>query len=454
MLRPGPVTTGNGSPVVAATARGPLWWALLVIPLWAVLALGTHWEPVMRDGWGHLDWYRANTIGLRKLYEFCREAYAAENPRLGQLFTLVSYVRGPYHMIVTPIIELAVFALATVHALGRWPSVRRPDDARCALLVTGALLVCVPQIGAILFYRPFTGNYVWGLALNLSWLVPYRLELAAPRPARHGLVPAMLVLGVAAGLCNEHTGLAFLGLGALATAWAARRGGLRLWMVAGLIGLAVGYWWLLTAPGQHVRYAGLADQAGIVQRIIERGVGGNLRLFGALALALVPALPLLVIALIERRAAGAPARPAATWAPLAALALAGLACTGTLLASPKLGPRLYLASVTLIVAGLVGWLALELHRAWARRLCTALAAGAFAFVALRLVIIQHAIGPLGELRRDRIEHGAPGSVVTVPRYPYGTSRYFLGDDLLVDSLRRAIAGGYHLKALELEPAPR
>ena len=428
--------------------RGYLWWALLVLPLWAVLILCTHDEPVMGDGWGHLDWYKHVALGLGSLYEFAKESYLTQNPRLGQIFTLLAYVRGPYHAIVTPLVELGMFAMLTVLALGRWPSLRRSDDALVAAILTATLAACMPQIGPILFYRPFTANYTFGLALNLLWGVPYRLELAAPRPARPWLAPLMLVLGLTAGLCNEHTGLAFLAMGALASVMALRRGSLRIWMIAGLIGLAAGYGLLLTAPGQHLRYQGLADQAGMLARITGRGVLGNLRVVGVLALTLLPALPFAVIGLVERWRAG-PVLPARRWT-YAVLALGGLACTLTLLASPKIGPRLYLASVALIAAGLTGWLADQLHRAWARRTCAILAAGVLVLGAARLVTIHRVVGPLGAIRLDRLEHGAPGSVVRVPRYPYYRSRFFLGDDFSGPGLRDAVAVGYGLKAIELE----
>jgi hypothetical protein len=138
------------------------------------------------------------------------------------------------------------------------------------------------------------------------------------------------------------------------------------------------------------------------------------------------------------------------------LVLAGLVCALTLLASPKLGPRLYFATIALVGAGLVGWLMPRLTApavaAWPRRTCAVLAAGVLVFVAVRLVAIQRAVGPIGEVRRALIEHGRPGSVVTVPRFPIGVSRYFLGEDLVVVPSREVIASDYQLRAIELEPA--
>jgi len=454
------VTEGKGSSLARRDAgpsarglgelRGYLWWAVLVIPLWIVFLPCTHWEPVMGDGWGHILWHRGNTIGWYEIYDFFQEMYRYENPRLGQLLTMLVYAPGPYHTIVTPIVELGVFATLTALALGRWPSVRRSEDALVAAIIAAIIAGCVPQIGPLLFYRPFTGNYTFGLALNLWWLVPYRLELAAPRPARLWLAPLMLVLGLAAGLSNEHTGVAFLAMGALASFVAWRRGGLQIWMIAGLVGLAAGYWLLLTAPGQSLRYAGLADQAGIVERITDRGVHGNLAVLVRPAIALVPALPLVAIALVARWTTGPAARSATERWTAVVLVLGGLACMLTLLGSPKIGPRLYSASVALITAGFAGWLAGQLRPAWARASCAILAAGALVFVCAHLVAIHRVVGPLGAIRRDRLEHGAPGTVVTVPRFPGGASRYFLGDDFL-DPVRRAtFAEAYGLAAIELE----
>jgi hypothetical protein len=421
-----------------------------VIPLWVVLALCTHWEPVMRDGWGHVVWLRNHARpGGPGFADFVRECYLQENPRLGQIPTLVSYMRGPYHAIVTPLVELGVLGLLTTVALGRWPSPRRSDDALAAALVTAILFACVPQIGPMLFYRPFTWNYVLALARD-----PADAADAAPRPARRWLAPGLFVLGVAAGLCNEHTGPAFLAMGALATAVVWRRGGprpwrtCRTWMLAGLVGLAAGYAVLLTAPAQHLRYGALAQQAGIVARIVDRGALGNLAVLGGLTLALVPALPLVVIGLVAPRAARS---PAADRGSPAGLALAGALCTLTVLASPKLGPRLYFASVALIAAGLTGWLIGRLTAGWARRACAVLAAGALGFVAVRLVAIHRAEGPLGAARLDRIEHGPIGSVVTVPGFSSAVSRYFLGDDLLVPAARDVLAREYGLAGIELAP---
>jgi hypothetical protein len=165
------------------------------------------------------------------------------------------------------------------------------------------------------------------------------------------------------------------------------------------------------------------------------------------------ALPLLAIGLVERRRSGPSALSVLDRWSCAVLALAGLGCTLTLLGSPKIGPRLYFASVVLIATALAGWLAGQLRGAWARRAAAIVAAAALIVVGARLILVHRIVGPLGAIRRDRIEHAAPGSVVTVPPFPVGPSRYFLGDDFAAPR-REAVAAEYGLKAIELEAPAR
>lgn len=433
------------------------WWAALVVPLWAVLAVCAYFEPMIRDGWYNLAWFRDEIHGVSDVLRYAHHSYLHENPRLGQIATLLAYAPGPYHAILTPLMELATLALLTAMAIGRWPSVRRSGDALAGLLVIGLIAACMPQVGPMLCYRPFIWNYLFGLGLNLWWLLPYRLAVTDPRPERWWRVPGMFVVGAAAGLCNEHTGVAFVGMAALATWVIARRGELRLWMLTGIAGLVTGYAVLLTAPAQHERYQGLARHAGVLGRIAERGALGNLGVLGWLIVALLPALPLVVIGVMARRrrvrAESRVEPPAPDRGSLAVLAIGGLVCTLTLLASPKLGPRLYSASVALIIAALVGWLMAPPVPGWARRWYAILAGGALAYVAIRLVLVTWIVAPLAADRLDRLVHAPPGAVVTVPRLPSTINRYFFGDDFRGKALRDLLAHYFKLAEIRLEPGP-
>ena len=147
-------------------------WAAVVVPLWIVMILCTHWEPVQRDGWGHLIWQRHTGLAWSSLLDFARGTYVHNNPRLGQVVTLLMFTPGPWHAVGTPILELATFYLLVALVLGRCP--RTTDDALIFLATFAITAVTAPQFGEMLFYRPYTGNYVFGFCVNLAFLVPFR----------------------------------------------------------------------------------------------------------------------------------------------------------------------------------------------------------------------------------------------------------------------------------------
>lgn len=431
-------------------SAGPRWqpyavWAAVVIPVWLVLALGCYWEPILRDSWPHLWWHEKTDISL---FEFAKDTYLHNNPRIGQVIAWLLLAPGPWHVLVTPLVELALFILLAMLVLGRWPSLRRTDDALVVATLVAMVAVTCPLLGPMLFYRPYSGNYVYGLVLNLVVLVPYRLALAkdGTSAARLWLAPVMLVTGVLAGLSNEHTDPALVALVALATAIAWRRRVLRAWMVAGLVGALAGALLLFFAPGQSLRYEGLATQQSLLERIAARGAD-NLDIVTPLLRYLRPLALWGVLAAVCAVVARATPRriPRITWL----FAATALAITLTLLASPKQGPRLYLASVVAACAGMTVILCSQLHATWARVTAWLLAGVLAIRVGAALVGVYSTVGPEGRERLAKIRSAAPGSTVIIETYSRPRSRYFLGEDLTSESLRGYVYDNWGFARLEL-----
>ncbi len=406
--------------------RAPWIWAALLGSLWIVMILCTHWEPVVRDGWGNLHWFQANTVDLHSVWRLLVDGWLGSNPRLGQTVTTLMYAPGPYHMIITPLLELALLWVMTAIVVARWPSVRRADDALVFATTTAIFALCTPQFGAMLFYRPYTGNYTFGLLVNLVWLVPYRLHVDAPRDGRWWWAPVLLVLGLAAGMCNEHTGPGFLALGVAAMVVTRV---IRPWMIAGLVGLAAGYVVLMIAPGHDARYGGLAKEAGILGRVLERGIAENLVIVTALAVYMLWSLPWIALALVARRRAKPEPMHARTRQVLWALVVAGVLATFVLLGSPKLGKRLYVHSVALVAMGLTGAVVAQLTTAWARKAAAALAIASLIYVEARCLVVYASLGPIGAQRVAMITAAAPGASVVLPPITVPASNWFIGDDL-------------------------
>ncbi len=438
--------------------RGPWVWATVLVPLWLTLALCTAWEPLVRDAWGNVFFHRWNDLDVEAVWRLLHDGWLGSNPRLGQTLTTMLYAPGPYHVIVTPLLELGLFLVMTAIALGRRPRLRSADDALVFVTVTAVFALCTPQLGPMLFYRPFMGNYTFGLLLNLLWLVPYRFQAMEPRSYRIWWAPLLLVLGACAGMCNEHTGPAFIGLGALAVGWSLRRGDrLQPWMIAGLVGLVAGYLLLVLAPGHDARYGGLAKQAGMLERITDRGLVANLRVVGLLALYCAWSVPWIVLGFLARRgSAPASSAPSAQRTALIALALAGLLATLALLASPKLGPRLYVHSIGLVSIALTIWVFEQLAAPWARRVLAVLSSVVLAYVCARCLYTYRTVGRISAERMAIIQKAAPGAHVVVPRYPRIPGKWFLGEDFGAENLRISTAADYGLGSIELaaEPPPK
>jgi hypothetical protein len=277
----------------------------------------------------------------------------------------------------------------------------------------------------------------------------------------------MLVLGFAAGMCNEHTGPSFLALGGLAVAVSVRRGGVRAWMLAGLAGLLAGFLCLLLAPGNDLRYDGVAQQTGMIGRILERGVLENLQIPAVLAAYVAFALPWIALGLVARRRApaaggGGPGGPGGPGSPgpgpgreerLAWLAFgaAGVLAMLALFASPKIGARLYFAPVALIAVGIAGWLLAHLASARLRLACALLSGAMIVYVEVRCLAAHAQAGPAGAARFALIQAAPEGSAVTVPRLPVARSNWFIGDDLVVETRRAVVAARYGLGRIDLVP---
>ncbi|MEO6772609.1 MAG: DUF6056 family protein [Kofleriaceae bacterium] len=425
-------------------------WAAIVGPIWIVMIACTHWEPVQRDGWGHFLWHEHVGLSLGHLWTYAKGMYVHNNPRLGQVLTLLLFTPGPWHAIVTPIVELAMFYLLAALVLGRWPSVRRTDDALLFLVIVALVSLTAPQFGLMLFYRPYTGNYLFGLVLNLAFLIPYRFYLEAPRTRGWWWIPILVVLGFASGMANEHTGPAVVAAAAVVTIVTWRRDrAIAWWAIAGLVAMIAGGITLFEAPGQAIRYQGLASHASLLGRIVERGLVADLKMFGTLGY-LTETLPWVVIAVVASRAVRpAPAPRTRRWTELALLAT-GLLIVVTLLVSPKVGPRLYLGSFAFACAGIAGFVVRRLTTRWATAAVAGLSALWLVYAGYQCLTAYHEVGREFTARLELLEHAPPNSVLDLPSYTVERSRWVLDEDLRDPRIRNTVAFSFGLALIRLD----
>jgi hypothetical protein len=431
--------------------RGVAAWLAVLVPLTVVLVLCLHWEPVLRDSWGHFLWFRAGGV-VDELAVIGNSwgAYQVGNPRLGQFFTFFLFSSEVLHVGATTAMVLTYLWLLTALALGRSPSWRRADDAWLMLALVAMALVAVPQIGPMFFYRAFVGNYVYGFCFHLVLYLPYRGFARASGRRPGWWAPALLMWGLLAGLTNEHTGPASIVALAGAIVWFRHRGDrLAAWMFAGLGGLVAGYLLLYFAPGQSIRYGGQGAQLSLMGRVLARSPLESLLLPLPLAIAAASLAPWGLLAAWARRR-----RPTALPAAERGLALVVLGTAAlmvlALYGSPRVGKRLFFAPSSLLLVAVAVWLRPALQVQRARHALLALSTAAALYGAVSLLRTYRVLA--GEFEeRMRLLDGGVGRDVVVPRYTEPQSRWFFGDDLRAAPLRGLIAEQLGLRSLQLAP---
>ena len=252
-------------------------------------------------------------------------------------------------------------------------------------------------------------------------------------------------IGFASGMCNEHTGPAVVALAVAATwvAWPNSSTATKAAQLAGIAAMIAGGLVLYFAPGQNIRYNGIA-QTSLAERFADRGVAGNVEVVATWFVYLAPALVWIVIAAIgwwrRKREPVAPEAHDQRRVDLALLA-AGLAIVVTLLLSPKVGPRLYFASCALVAAVIANR---AIH--YARVPTTVVSVLVAGFVAVVCVRDYHAAGVQWAARVATWQRTP--DVVDPPPQPGSRSRWILDDDMQLPEYRALAA-----KAFAILPEP-
>lgn len=188
----------------------------------------------------------------------------------------------------------------------------------------------------------------------------------------------------------------------------------------------------------------------MLERILNRGVVANLKIIAMLAVYSVWSIPWVVLAVVARRGGPRTVRfSPGQRAALLAIGAAGLLATLALLASPKLGARLYVHSMGLFAIALTGWVMPQLATVWAKRVCAVLSAVVLVYVCARCLVTYRTVGAISAERLAIIQRGPQGAHVVVPRYPKFPSQWFLGEDFGAQNLRIATAADDGLGSIEL-----
>ena len=421
------------------------------------IALVVAHEPFAFDAWNIAQDTHAEPFSAGRLLEYGTGQYLSSNPRVGQWLAYLAYKLEYFAVIATPLAFLALALAVTILGLGRWPAWRRGRDLALFAVALGCLWFALPHLGMLLFCRAYSTNYVYGAAIQLWFLVPLRLRGAPIETASFAVTIPYFLFGVVAGMCNEHTGPT-LALLALAYAfWRQRSTGQRpnlAW--AGALGVVVGFAAIFFAPGQGQRYEGLAEKTGFVQRLIQRGVTGNLDIFSDYLIAAAPVLALIAVALVVSRNDPEPEPRRRALGLVGGALLAGALITATVFVSPKLGWRFYLHSCAILLAAFLA--VADTALVTARRLAplVLLAVAASVHAGVKTIPLYLRLAEASDARLAALEATPPGAVFTAESFgQVEASWWFLGDDFRDVKKRQLITdyyalGGVLFRAVDIE----
>jgi hypothetical protein len=428
----------------------PLAWSRILRALFVVYVTATAihigWviahEPFLFDAWNVAVDTEAKPFSVGRFFGYWWYEYTHSNPRLGQAFTYLGYKLEYFSVIAAPLAYLALATAIFVLGTARLPSWRRGRDLALWAIAIGFIWFALPSVGKTLFNRAYGSNYFYTAAIQLWFLVPLRL-----RPHGRGSVRACVayaLFGFVAGMCNEHTGptlCAFMIGYAWWTHGKTQQRPAFAW--SGALGAVAGFAAIFLAPGQEQRYEGLANRVTMLGRVLQRGIVGNLEIVRDLVLAGAPLLAMILIVLIVARDGGDERRVAIRRALnfLALVIVAALAMAVTIFVSPKLGPRFFYVSMSLLLAAFIALADTVLTR----RLLAALvvvAVAASTYAAARTIPLYRRVAKAGEIRMAALAAAPRGSIFAADAFEQVEDTWwFLGDDFR-DAKKREMVASY------------
>ncbi|MEO8548728.1 MAG: DUF6056 family protein [Kofleriaceae bacterium] len=421
-------------------------WVYVAVTIVHIAYVVNH-EPFSFDAWNVARDTGAKPFSFGNFFAFWKQQYTTSNPRIGQPLTYFAYKVVGVAEVGTPLAFFAILVGGFALGTGRFPSRTNGRDLATLAIGIGVMWFVSPNMPAYMFCRAYATNYIWAIAIQLWFLVPIRLGLKTASVPR---LIGYFLIGVVAGMCNEHTGPTLIAVTVGWAFWRWRKDReVRPLVLVLLAGAIVGYAIIFFAPGQSQRYEGIAEHFSAVQQILVRGIAGNTEIYLGL---LEAAAPVLVVALLAMAigmvnddrddAALVRTHQQRALGFLAVTFLAASLITITVFASPKLGPRFYLHATMLLLAALLGVIHAFVYRPRAFAPFLAMAVLSSGYAIARTVPSYHRTALDSQRRLSELAATRPGGVYTASAWDQvGEGWWTLGDDLR-DQLKQEFVAQY------------
>ena len=182
---------------------------------------------------------------------------------LAQLFLLLGDSVFNY---INVLFFLLLIYLIYYHACGSFKNL----SVTWITIIAALLFLSTPNFGQSFLWITGAANYLYGILIVLSVLLPYRIQLRAGVACFHPLIEMLaavvyFALGIIAGWTNENTAVAMIVMIiAYMLVFFLKNIKIHLWNVTGCIGGVVGCALMLSSPGTNSRLEGAGGSGGVV----------------------------------------------------------------------------------------------------------------------------------------------------------------------------------------------
>lgn len=320
-------------------------WVFISVVFSALIFLAYIYPPFL-DSWG----YASRNLGPVGAIKLQWTRYFVSNPRIGELALMVG--AG------TPMKRAAVNGLGIAllfTSLGWLVFQKGSNHSRLAvtfsILIAFAIIVyLMPSPGVGFLYIPHNANYVFGFGLTAFFFAFHMWSIE--RTDFNLAIPlALIIVGLIAGLANEHTAPAVLFALVCCAGWRffeTRR--INILEIASITSYLIGFLALVMAPGQSRRYGNLAEKSTINVDVIFKRIDTsiNLLFYNKYLTAICIFVPVAwtVYVVLKRRSLQR------TSAIASGMVITSLIMAVTVLASPIIVPRMFVATHALLAFAL------------------------------------------------------------------------------------------------------
>ena len=249
--------------------------------------------PLHRDDYEYsLIWETNRHIqNLPDIFESLYRHYFMHGGRMVSFFTQEVFLLHDkvYFDVANALVYTGLLLLLLWHSMRRVTLDIGPWRVALAFLL---MWLAFPHFGEVAVWMCGSVVYLWTGFWGFLFLLPYNLFFAG-RFEKSGPLTAfvMLIVGVLAGWSVENLSVTVNAIAFLTAVYCWRNKKLRAWMVTGLLGSTVGFFLLVGAPGNYVRYGQQGAGKGILRHIGNQFAGG-----GEMMLYVLPVLLLLILA--------------------------------------------------------------------------------------------------------------------------------------------------------------